>query len=97
MTSGRVRRAASIASINRNGTPPQWSPCRWVSRIASSELCSIPCWASAISDEAPKSMAKRERGPSTTMQVWKRPPLPNESPEPTKRTVIGMATRWYPK
>ena len=42
-------------------------------------------------------MAKRERGPSTTMQVWKRPPLPKESPEPTKRTVTGMAARWYPK
>ena len=51
----------------------------------------MPCWASAISDEVPKSMAKREPGPSTRMQVWKRPPLPKESPEPTKRTVMGMA------
>ena len=51
----------------------------------------MPCWASAISDEAPKSIANRERGPSTTMQVWNRPPLPNESPEPTKRTVTAGA------
>ena len=42
-----------------------------------------------MSDEAPKSTAKRQRGPSTRMQVWKRPPLPKESPEPTKRTVTG--------
>ena len=59
--------------------------------IASSELGSIPCRASAISEEVPKSIAKRERGPSTRMHVWNRPPLPNESPEPTKRTLTAMA------
>src|SRR5438128_11166638 len=90
MVSGRIRFAPSIASIKRNGTPPQWSPCRWVRMIASSELCSMPCCARAISDEVPKSIAKRELGPSTRMHVWKRPPLPNESPEPTKRTLTGI-------
>src|SRR2546425_8578024 len=95
MVSGRIRFAPSIASIKRNGTPPQWSPCRWVRTIASSESCSMPCCASAISDEVPKSIAKRELGPSTTMHVWKRPPLPKESPEPTNRTVttIGSPSR----
>src|SRR3989454_72896 len=91
MVSGRIRFAPSIASIRRNGTPPQWSPCRWVRMIASSELCSMPCCARAISDEVPKSIAKRELGPSTRMHVWKRPPLPKESPEPTKRTVTAIA------
>src|SRR5207249_3677466 len=82
MVSGRIRFAPSIASIRRNGTPPQWSPCRWVRMIASSELCSMPCCARAINDEVPKSIAKRELGPSTRMHVWKRPPLPKESAEP---------------
>src|SRR5881628_761726 len=91
MVSGRIRFAPSIASIRRNGTPPQWSRCRWVRMIASSELCSMPCCARAISDEVPKSIAKRELGPSTRMHVWKRPPLPKESPEPTKRTVTAIA------
>jgi hypothetical protein len=49
-----------------------------------------------MSDEAPKSTAKRQRGPSTRMQVWKRPPLPKESPEPTKRTVTGTARSYAP-
>ena len=52
----------------------------------------MPCWASAMSDEAPKSIATRDAGPSTTMQVWKRPPLPKESPEPAKRTVTVMVS-----
>src|SRR5258705_10205075 len=50
-----------------------------------------------MSDEAPKSTAKRQRGPSTRMQVWKRPPLPKESPEPTKRTVTGTARSYAKK
>src|SRR6266571_59510 len=88
--SGRPRLAPSIASISMNGTPPQWSPCRCVNKIVSMLSCSIPCWLSAISDDVPKSRVNRVPPPSTRMQVWNRPPLPNESPEPTKRTVIGI-------
>src|SRR5688572_13573909 len=55
------------------------------------ELCAIPCCASATSDVVPKSIANRDCGPSTRMHVWNRPPLPNESPEPTNRTVTAIA------
>jgi hypothetical protein len=48
------------------------------------------CCARAMSDEHPKSMANRAAGPSMRMHVWKRPPLPNESPEPTNRTRTAM-------
>src|SRR5262245_60189585 len=58
--------------------------------MASMLLCAMPCWARAMSDEVPKSIAKRMPGASTRMQVWKRPPLPNESPEPTNRTLTAM-------
>ena len=50
-------------------------------------LGSMPCCRRAISDEVPKSIVNRVPPASTRMQVWKRPPLPNESPEPTNRTV----------
>ena len=50
----------------------------------------MDCWARAMSDEVPKSIATRELGPSTRMQVWNRPPLPNESPLPTNRTVTAI-------
>ena len=43
-----------------------------------------------MSEEVPKSIATRELGPSTRMQVWNRPPLPNESPLPTNRTVTAI-------
>ncbi len=49
-------------------------------------LCAIPSWLSAISEDVPKSMAKRIPGASTRMHVWNRPPLPKASPEPTKWT-----------
>src|SRR5688572_23555351 len=52
----------------------------------------VPVGPATISDEAPKSMATRVAGPSTTMHVWNRPPLPKESPEPTKRTVTATAS-----
>src|SRR5688572_8713217 len=60
------------------------------------ELCAIPCCASATSDVVPKSIANRDRGPSTRMHVWNRPPLPNESPEPTNRTVTAIAAARSP-
>src|SRR5262245_63558808 len=41
-------------------------------------------------------MANREPGPSTRIQVWNRPPLPNESPEPTNRTVTAMPACYAP-
>src|SRR5262245_15952097 len=58
-------------------------------------MVSIVVWASrrrskAIRLDAPKSMQKRMPGASTRMQVLKRPPEPNESPEPTKVTVVDM-------
>src|SRR3989442_128610 len=37
----------------------------------------MPCWARAIKDDVPKSIAKRVPGASTRMQVWNRPPLPS--------------------
>ena len=55
------------------------------------EFGSMSCCRSAISDEVPKSMVKRVPAASTRMQVWKRPPLPKESPEPTNRTVAVIA------
>ena len=51
------------------------------------EFGSMPCCRRATNDEAPKSIVKRIPPASTRMQVWKRPPLPKESPEPTNRTV----------
>src|SRR5262245_4341387 len=58
-------------------------------------MVSIVVWASrrrskAIRLDAPKSMQKRMPGASTRMQVLKRPPEPNESPEPTKVTLVDM-------
>src|SRR5262249_2740940 len=58
-------------------------------------MVSIVVWAirrrsKAIRLEAPKSMQKRMPGASTRMQVLKRPPEPNESPEPTKVTLVDM-------
>src|SRR6516165_4757387 len=44
-----------------------------------------------MSEEAPKSIANRDLGPSTRMHVWNRPPLPKESPDPTKRTVTATS------
>ena len=51
------------------------------------EFGSMSCCRRATSEEAPKSIAKRVPPASTRMQVWKRPPLPKESPEPTNRAV----------
>lgn len=54
-------------------------------------LCSMACCARAMRDELPKSTVKRIPGPSTRIHVWKRPPAPNASPEPTNLTVTDIA------
>ena len=43
---------------------------------------SSPARFTAISDEAPKSIRAISFAPKRWRQVWKRPPLPNASPEP---------------
>src|SRR5499426_261921 len=43
-----------------------------------------------MSELAPQSRSRLPSpAPDRCRQVWSRPPLPNESPEPTKRSVIG--------
>jgi hypothetical protein len=51
----------------------------------------MPSAFRALTEVAPKSMAKRNPGASTRMQVLLRPPEPKASPVPTKVrvTVIG--------
>ena len=51
------------------------------------EFGSMSCCRRATSDDAPKSIVKRVPPASIRMQVWKRPPLPKESPEPMNRAV----------
>ena len=55
------------------------------------EFGSMSCCRRAIRDEVPKSIVNRVPPASTMMQVWKRPPLPKESPDPTNRTVAFIA------
>ena len=42
----------------------------------------------AISDDAPQSISRGSLAPSSSRQVWKRPPLPNASPDPKNRKRI---------
>src|ERR1700687_4765844 len=91
MDSGRARLAPSIASMSRKGMPPQWSPWICVNTIASIVLWSMPSLFRATQLYAPKSMTNRKPGESTKMQVWKRPPDPNASPDPTKVTLTDIA------
>src|SRR5438034_6584936 len=74
----------------KKGMPPKWSPCRWETRIASISFGSTPKRRMAMSDDAPQSSSTFESGERTWMQAWKRPPLPNASPEPRKRTLTGV-------
>src|SRR5437867_2016316 len=92
MTSGWVRRR-NWASRIRNGRPPKWSPCRWVSSTASSASGSTPWRFMASMDVAPQSSSTRLVPASRRMHVWWRPPLPNASPEPRKVTRTRSGAR----
>ena len=95
IASGDWRRAPSIASSTMKGTPPQWSPWKCVSTMASIVLWSMPSLARATRLVAPKSIANRTPGLSTRKQVLNRPPEPKASPHPTTVTVVVMARRAY--
>src|SRR5262249_8455124 len=88
MTSGRVRGVSYRYSMKRNGTPPKWSPCRWVISTASSFARSHGTSFAACRMLGPQS--SRNVAPSTSVRyaLWKRPPAPNASPEPS--TVTRM-------
>src|SRR6266567_1017260 len=91
-------RPANWASRIRNGSPPKWSPCRCDTNTAAIPPGSRPHRRSAGSDVAPQSRSTGAGRPGGRrwMQAWKRPPLPNASPEPAKVTVTpagsGLAT-----
>src|SRR3954452_20850024 len=82
-TSGRVRLLRNWASSRGKGSPPKWSPCRWLMTMPSIVLGSIPCAFNATSEEAPKSMRMVRPAVSTLKHVLNRPPDPNASPDPT--------------
>src|SRR5947208_2567529 len=90
ISSGRSRFERNWPSRMKKGMPPKWSPCRWETRIASISFGSTPKRRMAMSDDAPQSSSTFESGERTWMQAWKRPPLPNASPEPRKRTLTGV-------
>src|SRR5438132_5983799 len=92
MSSGRSRFDRNWPSRMKKGMPPKWSPCRCETRIASISFGSTLKWRMATSDEAPQSSRTLEVAERTWMQAWKRPPLPNASPEPRKRTVTGVTS-----
>ena len=52
---------------------------------------STPARFIATSDEAPQSISTASAPSVSSRQVWKRPPLPNASPEPRKRSESAMA------
>jgi hypothetical protein len=81
-TSGRVRRV-NWPSRTRNGSPPKWSPCRWLSTTASTSPGSTCCAFIAVRLVAPQSTSAVYPSPCSQIQVWNRPPLPNASPLPT--------------
>src|SRR6266702_15580 len=82
-------RPANWASRIKNGSPPKWSPCRCDTNTAAIAPGSRPHRRSAGSDVAPQSRSTGAwgRGGCRWMQAWRRPPLPNASPEPAKVTV----------
>src|SRR5438132_2284416 len=92
MSSGRSRFDRNWPSRMKKGMPPKWSPCRCETRIASISFGSTLKWRMATSDEAPQSSRTLEVAERTWMQAWKRPPLPNASPEPRKRTLMGVTS-----
>src|SRR5437762_8237636 len=89
-------RPANWASRIRNGSPPKWSPCRCDTNTAAIRSGSRPHRRSAGSDVAPQSRSTGAGGPDGRrwMQAWKRPPLPNASPEPAKVTVTPAGLGW---
>src|SRR6516225_3289413 len=74
--------------MNRNGTPPKWSPWRWVSTTASSRDRSHCTRFTAWRMLGPQSSRNDAPGASTRYALWNRPPAPNASPEPS--TVTRM-------
>ncbi len=52
---------------------------------------STPARFMAIRDEAPQSISTASAPSVSSRQVWKRPPLPNASPEPRNRSERAMA------
>src|ERR1043166_6676615 len=88
IVSGRVRLVLNWASSMKNGTPPKWSAWKWVTRMVSMALRSMPSRFKPMSDEAPQSMRNDVRAARTWKQVLRRPPLPKASPQPTKVTCM---------
>src|SRR3954464_6626268 len=89
IVSGASRRLSYCASRSRNGSPPKWSPCRWLSTTASRRFGSSPRRRRPTSAVAPKSSARLTAPLSTRKQALQRPPEPKASPQPT--TVRRMA------
>src|SRR6266581_4355247 len=90
-------RPANWASRIRNGRPPKWSPCRCDTNTAAIRSGSRPHRRSAGSDVAPQSRStggSAEAAGCRWMQAWRRPPLPNASPEPAKVTVTASGLGW---
>ena len=79
------------ASSSRNGTPPKWSPWRWVRKMVSMRSGSTPMALSAVIVEAPQS--RRQVPPAVSIRVaaLNRPPDPKASPHPITVTRISVA------
>lgn len=84
----------SIASISRNGTQSQWSPCRYVYKTASMVLGLMFCCLSSRSAVKPKSNLYYLS--VTKIQGCSLPPVPNASPDPANITsIFSLSVSFY--
>lgn len=90
-TSGVVRRENWPSRI-RNGRPPKWSPCRWVTTTASIVFGSIRWVFNATRLVAPQSISSVFPDAASRMHVCHRPPLPKASPLPTNCTCTTSSS-----
>src|SRR5680860_1600445 len=87
-TKGRVLSLTYLASISSHGSPPKWSPCRWLTNTVSMSFGLIPSRCMPISDVAPQSMRNVEALERTQNEVWRRLPAPKASPQPISYTHL---------
>ena len=68
---GRVRCATNVSSISRKGSPPKWSPWRWVRQIRVTWLGETPAWSICrwVPSPGSKRMPRTKDEPGVTANI----------------------------